>query len=150
MDILNSTSLGYMLEKCSENTEYHGMIAFNGTDAIKTFIKEFVRLHKQSTVPNIRIIKQHYQSGTIEFTNGSIIYLVLANSTSRGRKCHAILFDEAIDVETRHFFSRYLIPYKTVFSYDLANEHTAEEDPMDKITDTEELENFLNEFNVHP
>ena len=160
MDILNSTPFGDMLEKCSDASGYRGMIVFNTERDLKEFIREFVALNRQSAIPGVRIIKQNYNAGTIEFTNDSVIQLVVANNSSRGRRCNAILYDEAMNNESIALLNGYLTPYRTAQWEDnnkwasrfmgkwVTSDKLFETDPMENVTDTEELDNFLNEFAV--
>lgn len=161
MDILNSTSFGDMLEKCSDASGYRGMIVFNTERDLKEFIREFVALNRQSAIPGVRIVKQNYHSGTIEFTNDSTIQLVLASTSARGGRCNTMLFDEAIDNETRDVLSSFIAPYQRTQWEDnnkwatrfmgkwVVNDKLFETDPMDNVTDTAELDNFLNGFAVN-
>lgn len=160
MDVLNSTSLSEMLEKCSDSSSYHGMIVFNSGSTLKDFINEFVVLNRDSAIPGIRIIKQSYRSGIIEFTNDSTIRLVLATPSIRGRKCNAVLYDGVIDEEVRNLLYGCITPYQTVQWEDnnkwaggfirnwVSNDILFETDPMENITETEELDKFLKEFVV--
>ena len=160
MSTLNPISLEYMFEKCSDNTRYRGMIVFNTLKDLKDFIKEFVDLNRQSAIPSVRIIKQRYNSGTIEFTNDSTIQLVLVSESARGIKCNIILFDDAIDKEMRDILRGCIIPYNTEPWEDMnkwarkfmnkwvTDDKLFEVDPMENVTDTGELDNFLNEFKI--
>lgn len=168
MDILNSTSFGDMLGKCSDASGYRGVIVFNTERDLTDFIKEFIALDRQSAIPGLRIVKQNLRSGTIEFTNDSTIQLVLATTPERGRRCNTMLFAEGIDRETKDILSGSIIPYQTVqWEYNdkwvwednkwvrrfmgkrVPDDKSFEVDPMDSVTDTSELDSFLNGFAVN-
>ena len=160
MDVLSSTSLGDMLEKCSDSSGYRGMIVFNTAEGLKDFIREFVSLNRESAIPGVRIVKQNYNAGTIEFTNDSVIQLVVANNSAKGRRCNAILYDEAMNDESVALLNGYLTPYRTDQWEDnnkwasrfmgkwVTDDKLFKIDPMENVTDTKELDSFLNEFAV--
>lgn len=172
MEILNSDSLSVMLRLCRDNTGYRGMIVFDTVSDLGVFIKEFVDSHRRIPVPGIRIIKQRYQSGVIEFTNNSSIYLVLANTTARGKRCNTILFDDVIPISTRDIIKGCIIPFRAqqweieeveslddlLLNYTPVNRFLTEnwapqcivkiQEQPSEIADTHELDDFLKEFKI--
>lgn len=123
MDILNSESLVRMLEKCNDNYGYRGLIVFNSRVTLRDFVEEIGSLNRYASIPGVYIIKQNSSSGTIEFTNGSIIHLVF--------RCDAILFDDSYVDSCNATFCK-------VFNTD----------PFENVGDTRELDKFLNEFKI--
>lgn len=165
MDILNSISFRKMLEKCSDCSGYRGIIVFKTASVLKEFIRELVALNKESAIPGIRIIKQLVNSGLVEFTNDSVIQLITESTSARGRRCHAMLLEDEISNEVRDILSSMIMPYDRV-QYEKAfwgeetswvrkingkwiKDNRPPVDPMENVTDTKELDNFLNKFTVN-
>ena len=147
MDILNSESLVRMLEKCNDNYGYRGLIVFNSRVTLRDFVEEIGNLNRYASIPGVYIIKQNASSGTIEFTNGSTIHLVLANTTARGNRCDAILFDDSIDDETKDVL-RSMVVTRYVDFCNATFCKVFNTDPFENVGDTRELDNFLNEFKI--
>lgn len=175
MEKLTTVSFSHMLEECNRNSRYRGMIVFHSPQDIKEFIDSLTNLYNQTPIPGIKIFKQRLNSGTIEFLNGSIINLILADTDTRGHRANLILVDEDIDESTKRNVEKFLAEYITPFSDDEADAELADTiykymvaqlpsyvgfgipDRIARIRDTDnsngekttdELDNFLNEFKI--
>ena len=126
MEKLTTVSFSHMLEECNRNSRYRGMIVFHSPQDIKEFIDSLTNLYNLTPIPGIKIIKQRLNSGTIEFLNGSIINLILANTEARGHRANLILVDEDIDESTKRNVEKFLAEYITPFSDDEADVELAD------------------------
>lgn len=175
VEYLNETTFEEMLTQCGRHSNYEGVIALSDRAKISSFTDEIMRLHSLNRIPFLRDVRQRYNHSLVRFTNRSSIEITTADTLRNGERYHAILIDEDI---RDHAFVDYMKAYEKNYEPDIFrdaiyewqedflrkqrdfyNTHAVGDwwvytppkpvDPMENVTDTNELDSFLKEFVVN-
>lgn len=92
--LLSDDELQYAVQKCLNNAGFRVVIAFNTSARRNNALIEIQRILTDRN--DYRIRSSHY-GFSVEFQNGSYLSSVTATEGARGRRCHLLVVDEAID-----------------------------------------------------
>lgn len=114
MEILNYQSFANILARCRENPRYSAAVVFGTRDSFKLFVDEVKIKYPTEVITDIaKIVRLHQNSLIIQYENGSIIEVFVANPSSRGKRYHEILCNEDVHMKTlNQILLPMLISYK--------------------------------------
>lgn len=170
---LNETTFEEILTQCGQHANYEGAIVLAHRAEIRTFTEEIMRLHSLNRIPYLRDVRHSNNCSVIRFANGSSIELTTVGSMRAGDRYHTVLVhDDITDPAFLDCVARFEKPYEGdvlrdamyVWQEDyLRRERELYKtyglgkwgfnpappvDPMENVTDTEELDSFLSGFAV--
>lgn len=153
MKTFNEENFTELLTKCNNNAGYKGVIILSTLSEIRYFSHEISELHRVNPIIGVKTIgTESTITGwspveRILFVNDSFIDVISPKVNRRGMRydevlCHSRIMQDLFEV-SEYDYCRDLIEdfIESEFGVKIA-------DPMDDITDTTELDNFLNGFTV--
>lgn len=151
MKAFNEESFTELLTDCNNNAGYKGMIILLNLAEVRQFMREIVELHKANPISGVKAIRTGLNvTPRILFDNNSTIDIMVSRENLRGARYNDILCSTPFEPSVLDMVRDLEIDYRT----DWHKEYSCEwkqpgADPMDNITDTAELDNFLNGFAVN-
>lgn len=167
---LNETTFEETLTQCGQHTKYEAVIVLPVMAEVRGLADELNRVHTLKPIPHLRDIIARSHHALMRFGNGSSIEITTPETMRNGDMYHTVLVSEDIDdprfLDIVYRFEKRYEPdairdVAYMFSTTLNNPVWRREyncnwvkaevkmaDPMDNVTDTAELDNFLNEFAV--
>lgn len=153
MRVLNEESLTELLTNCNNNADYKGMIILSTPSEVRHFSHEISEIHRTHPINGVMMIGAEFVNRwspveRILFVNNSFIDVISPKVNRRGMRydevlCHIRIMQDVFEVHGYDYYGdliRDLI--KSECGVKIA-------DPMDDITDTTELDEFLNGFAVN-
>ena len=170
---LNETTFEEMLTRCGQHSNYEGAIVLPHINDVRAFTEEMVRLNSLERIPFFRDVRSTPRTSVVRFTNGSSLEFTTADDMRNGDRYHSVLvhsgichpefldgicrfekpyeadvFRDAVYAWQEDYLRKQRSFYRTHALGDWVFEPPKPIDPMENVTDTEELDNFLNEFAV--
>jgi len=170
---LNETTFEEILTQCGQHSKYEVAIVLPHRNDIRVFTEEMIRLNSLDRIPFFRDVRSTPYTSVVRFTNGSSIEFTTVSAMRSGDRYHTVLVhDEVSDPAFLDCVARFEKPYEGDVlrdaMYAWQEDYLRRErdlyktyglgkwgfdpeppiDPMENVTDTEELDSFLNEFAV--
>lgn len=160
---LNERTLEETFTLCGRHTGYEAVIVLPVMIEVYRFTDELINAHRFKAIPSLRDILRNHNNSLIRFINGSSIKIATPNSVRRGDRYHTILVSD--DVNNKTFLERvYLIEksyeapmfsipidklmWRQEYTCDWIKAEVKMDDPMENVTDTKELDDFLKGFKI--
>lgn len=162
MKAFNEGNFTELLLKCNSNIRYKGAVVLPTLSEVRQFTHELYEIHRTNPINGIKAIGREistcYENSVerIFFENNSIIDVIAPVESRRGIRYNDILCGAPFESSVLNIIRSWEFDYRSgrsVNDYWRKEYHSCEwkqpeADPMDDITDTTELDNFLNGFTV--
>lgn len=151
MKAFNEENFTELLTSCNNNAGYKGVIILPNLLEVRQFIYEIEEIHEANPISGVEaIIIGRSAAPRILFDNNSFIDVMISRESIRGVRYNDILCSTPFEPSVLDMVRGLEIDYRS----DWHKEYSCEwkqpgADPMDAITDTTELDNFLNGFAVN-
>lgn len=157
MKVFNEENFTELLLKCNNNIRYRGVIILPTLSEVRQFTRELYEIHRVNPINGIRAIGRGfstcYENSTerIFFENNSLIDVMVPGESRRGIRYNDILCSTPFEPNVLGMVRSWETEYRSDWNKEYYCEEWKQlkDDPMDNITDTTELDNFLNEFVVN-
>lgn len=163
MQELNMETLERLLLDCGSLPEYQGAIIVEHRRDVEALVYELAKVNRENPIPRLIDIRHTPQGAVVRFANDSYIDISLFECV-RGERYNTLLYHGEFTPRVLDRFMMAERPYWESRTFDIYDREFREMitknfwkpatfddvDPMDNVTDTEELDNFLNSFSIKP
>lgn len=154
MKTFNEENFTELLTNCNDNAEYRGAIVLSDVREVRHFMSEIAEVHRANPISGVKAIRTslniYSTTPRILFDNNSLIDIMVAGESRRGLRYNNILCSTPIRPDILNVVQGWEIDYRSTWHREYSCEwEQSEADPMDNITDTAELDKFLNRFIVN-